>query len=175
MRANCRKLSRSHLRLRGGWLEAAFHSLFSKGGLYGCLYLLWRTRVSMNKYKMTGRHASDIRDNGKTCELPAPGNHGCYAVQPTILIAADRNRYERMTSGGSVCLRSSQDQAASLPSLPGRRANTEAHAWPSKSWVTMAGFLRYDKGRENLELWSFSETKVSVSCHVTSRSQICPV
>lgn len=84
----------------------------------------------MNKYKMTERHASDIRDNGKTWELPASGYHGCYAVQPTVLIAADRSRNERMTNGGSVCSRSSQYQAASWP---GRRAITEAHAWPNKS------------------------------------------
>lgn len=134
-----------NLRLRGGRLEAAFHSLFSTGGLYGCLYLLWRTRAPMNKYKMTGRHASDIRDNGKTWELPAPGSHGCYAVQPTILIAADRNRDERMTSGGSVCLRSSQDQAASLPvcqaSVQTQR-HTPGQTNPESPWQVFWDMIR---------------------------------
>lgn len=42
----------------------------------------------------------------ETWKLPAPGNRGCCAVYPTVLIAADRKLNEYMTNRETVRLHS---------------------------------------------------------------------
>lgn len=97
---------------------------------------------------MTQQHASDIRDNGRTRELPAPGNHGRCAAPPTVLITSDRKRNEHKTKWGGAAFVCAAHSTRLLACAVDRRANTETHACANKYRVTMAACLKYDKDRE---------------------------